>query len=116
MTNPISVLLIIGSAVVGPIDGKIEWFPPETAGVTTICVVPDHAGKLPKGGIPCVARRETLPQLCERAMRETGLGEGRILIGQERRVTQQTARYDSHTTIDQFAFVRCIPTPEGYRK
>lgn len=61
MTSPLAVLLIIGSAVVGPIEAQPKF--------SDVCV-----GVQSNGGThgSCLATLESLPELCERAMREVG--------------------------------------------
>ena len=97
MTNPIAVLLIIGSAVVGPIE----------ASSVKECPGPWRTNSMGQQFKNCAAvelitiPRETLPELCERAMREIGSlplndGTGRRAIGPD--------------------LVRCLPVPEGYKR
>lgn len=109
MTNPLSVLLIIGSAVVGPIESRVERAycakrPIEAPGYAC----GEWWGDLSYQILDYT--EETLAQLCERAMREAGATMG--------------AHYSVGFMPDQSqngldgrdSRVRCIPTPSGYRK
>lgn len=126
MTNPISVLLIIGAAVVGPIEQQPLRYPQDA--IFSDCYVreyekpgahksigthnPAYAAMIAK----CKAEAypegepargwETLPQLCERAMREIGVKHP--LIG-DLSTGGFIGRAGGET-------VRCIPTPAGYRR
>lgn len=107
MTSPLSVLLIIGAAVVGPVHGQL------VVGDRAQC----HAcWDNQKGAAGCetecaVFRDETLPELCERAMREVG-AERKPLVNPEWTYPRETV---AMWRIDGLP-VRCIPTPQGYRR
>ena len=122
MTNPISVLLIIGAAVVGPIDGKPAQYGPGDPRCKDVMREPT---KYPAGAhVACaggftakvVKEAETLPQLCERAMWEIGAIPvmGATCHGECGDRLFSTVLYWSLDTGE--TSVRCIPTPTGYRK
>lgn len=100
MTNPISVLLIIGAAVVGPIEA--QWDIPKNAAPN--CVGSEAWKDKEPGRFVICGGLETIPQLCERAMRE---------IGAELFRGTPAAALEQHLA---GMSVRCIPTPQGYRK
>ena len=99
MSDPISVLLIIGAATIGPIEAQPR--------VST-------------------ERYETIPELCERAMKEIGIvqfyaGSGQFSSGPW--TYPDGSQFSSGEPVtrlgDRFIsghVVSCIPTPSGYRK
>ena len=91
MSDPISVLLIIGAATIGPIEAQPR--------VST-------------------ERYETLPELCERALKQTSSQVvGAWQIAPPEYLQYADKIYPPGTWwLDQKAPVRCIPTPSGYRK
>lgn len=115
MTSPLAVLLIIGSAVVGPIEAQPITDQVKMA-VYDACI--KRLG--PSGDVAENNRRsyrcsdeaekpvhyESLPELCERAMREAGGvpwpgdAEGKVYVLSGRQGT----------------LVRCIPVPTGYKR
>lgn len=109
MSDPISVLLVIGAAVVGPIEAQptcVRW---QTA---------------PHGGsgtfeAPCISTQglESLPQLCERLLAPFHI-EKRYIATYPDGVMQGSfvdgLKYDGSD--QHLTSVRCIPTPKGYRK
>ena len=127
MTDPISVLLIIGAAVVGPIEARQTGWVDNPNSHRSYC---DEWKTAPAGPLPHYGERgtkepfygayhrdcakvrgyESLPQLCERAMREVGAKTingnegwwGEILPVKVQEVTP--------------ASVRCIQVPRGYRR
>lgn len=123
MTDPVSVLLIIGAAVVGP----IQALPPrriETPGTYSYCVR-KHGGIKeidPQRHIDvCVPLPpepstgwETFAEVCERAMREIGAKEGAT--------DNIWAKDDELTWLPNGKWyvgnqpVLCIPAPTGLRK
>ena len=113
MTDTISVLLIIGAAVVGPIEaqpGRVYMEVPNSA---------DHHRCYPGNddercklsvlqGQPIQHEPdETVAQLCERAMREIGAIKGPHQSG----MSVSQGPY-----VANGLHVSCIPTPTGYRK
>ena len=96
MTNPISVLLLIGSAVVGPIEAQLNPLHPEiTCTLTNPMKCSDPIS-------------ESLPELCERAMREVG-------------AEHVPERHDKYVAIIEHwalgqELVRCIRVPTGYKR
>lgn len=137
MANSIAVLLIIGSAAVGPIEAQttgrdiyVGGAPPDVVARRPndyklgrpACL---HAGesigtgKFDEG--PC--HPESLPELCERAMREIGIDtkmqSGFVSYGWR----EQNGKFlyafgawsPSKSSGDDWP-VRCIPVPEGYRR
>ena len=104
MTDPISVLLIIGAAVVGPSDAKVlnDRVPPGQH----LCIdQTNNPGLTVLPSVTCLpAVYESLLQLCERAMREIGAFP-----------TDPRHPYDfSLLNGGMISPVRCIPTPSGY--
>lgn len=147
MTSPLSVLLIVGGAAIGPIDAQptVDVFHlPGGYSLSGLNMRAMNGGRLFEKTFPqeyvarvenCKARTdkdtfqcmalvddgadgiplETLPQLCERAMREIGAFQGsqRKYQGSAWRVIEGwflpgVANFEVE--------VRCIPTPTGYRK
>ena len=129
MTSPISVLLIIGAAVVGPVEGQVV-FEPGAEQAQQACYN-DYTSKTPIAEIQglgpnqrlvsswrdaCPASKfprapESLSQLCARAMRE--IGAARLVIEGDDKgwwLSPGPGEYGSSES------VRCIPTPAGYRK
>lgn len=126
MTDTLSVLLIVGAAVLGPIEAQptVDVFKlPGGYRATGIegtsrgrhyeaRVSNCKATNPDKNTAQCMSfvdagrdgiLMETLPQLCERAMREIGainFFKGRWWV----------------TTPGESVEVRCVPTPAGYRK
>lgn len=112
--NTLTVLLIIGSAVVGPIEAQ---------------PVPDRGCVGKAGPGACLTARESLPELCERAMRETlGVkqfikpGEGYAEMGSDNTVrrmgflgpNEHGGYYPPDNKVADL--VRCIPVPAGYKR
>ncbi len=112
MTSPLSVLLIIGAAVVGPIEAQPK--PDAYQNYVVGCAMRNTEFKQ---AVPCAevamayAERESLPELCERAMREVG-AERKPLVNPEWTYPRETV---AMWRIDGLP-VRCIPTPQGYRR
>lgn len=106
MTGPLSVLLIIGAATIGPIEAqRVEQLQgPTTCSYTAagnyLCITPGP-----------IITYETLPQLCERAMREIGAEKQTYKAGRD-----QEELHVVENWWRGFDIVRCIPTPTGYRK
>lgn len=97
MTDTLSVLLLIGSAVTGPVEAQLLAGPD---------LPPIRCTPTANGTPNCTGPRESLDQLCERAMREIGaINNGRWYMPPQTRDEQLAP-----------LFVRCIPTPKGYRK
>lgn len=90
----LSVLLIVGSAVVGPIEAQ----------PTGRCVA--------NAEYPLLSRceRETLPELCERAMRE--VGNTMPLIGYVNGHSETRGYFGAVGKESAL----CLPTPKGYRR
>lgn len=89
MSDSISVILLIGAAVVGPIEAQMTQ----------------------TSYFPMRFQQETFSQLCERAMREIGAidwADGAKIL--PRRPTV------SGTSLEGSPEVFCIPTPKGYAK
>lgn len=123
MANSIAVLLIIGSAVIGPIEGKqigTTFYKDPHAAELLGCALP---GKSIDDLVPGECHRESLPELCERAMREIGIDtkmqSGFVSYGWR----EQNGKFlyafgawsPSKSSGDDWP-VRCIPVPEGYRR
>ena len=111
MTDPISVLLIIGAAVIGPIEAQP---------VNQPCGGHYLLPGAPPNPPPC--QRETLPELCARAKREIGL----VYNGPETSFAVGTVNYIGWWIRNPPQFLGpeipvgkspaiCIPTPSGYR-
>ena len=108
MSDLVSVLLIIGAAVVGPIDGSArpDGMPPPgyvSCGLSVNCLPAKEA--------------ETIERLCERAMKEIGVGD---FNGSR---TGGWFGKDGWRPSNDVAglrwpepHVRCVPTPAGYRR
>ena len=94
MTSPISVLLIIGAAVVGPVESQKS-----------------DPRVLNCGTVVSSCQYESLSQLCERAMRE--IGAVRLVIEGDDKGWWLSPRPGEYGASES---VRCIPTPTGYRK
>ena len=108
MTSPISVLLIIGAAVVGPVEAQPR---PATNDEVARCLTWLPFREQGAEAVPACravvewSARESLSQLCERAMRGVGVTQ---LIG-----PVGEGGFIGHVAGET---VRCIPTPAGYRK
>jgi hypothetical protein len=126
MSGPISVLLIIGAAVVGPVEAQDTTITnPMPPGMFAPACGEDGTYILPGGlrGARChVPVYETLDQLCTRAMREIGAtrqysimapGKPGEMLRSDGPMAYAAANLDSK---DDSIPVRCIPTPTGYRK
>jgi len=98
----LAVLLIVGAAVIGPIDAQIHDDPTDKF---TVC--PYERGRTEVRrcrSIPGIA--ETVAELCARAMKEIGAEYNNAL-----------GWFLSPETTSVVATpVRCIPVPEGYRR
>ena len=115
MTDPISVLLIVGAAVIGPVEARNN-------GLTDECM---SMKERPPSITQCL-RYETLPELCERAMKEIGIVQFYAGSGQfssQPWIYPDGSRFSSGAPVtrlgDRFISghaVSCIPTPSGYRK
>lgn len=137
--NSLAVLLIIGSAVVGPIEAQPTVDVKRLPGGYSLSGLDDPRteigrAKYPPGYIErvenckavkgwntfqCMARvnnneddipTETLPQLCERAMREIGATPNNV-YGTFGGYFSLRAGYDW-----QNPPIRCIPAPTGFKK
>lgn len=119
MTNPIAVLLIIGSAVVGPIEAQRVDRQDVDRTVARDQCYKTHGGSpavfAPDGQRYDVAtycdtiagtRLESLAELCERAMREIG---GVEWPGDASGNVYVLAR-------SQGTLIHCIPVPAGYKR
>lgn len=163
MTSPLSVLLIIGAAVVGPIEAQPK--PDAYQNYVVGCAMRNTEFKQ---AVPCAevamayAERESLPELCERAMREVGASKwyryeksaknpSGLITAQLRdedrapgdpppevnwtlpQTAYEKLMHEDHAQhyrgrpgfSPEFSFwstywggpvVRCIPTPQGYRR
>lgn len=89
-----AVLLIVGAAVIGPIEGR-----------SCQSLMEFGAEQFTR---PCPP--ETMPELCARAMKEIGVPE--IAFYPDGR----TGGVLPGATYEQDTVVRCIPAPEGYRR
>ena len=100
MSEPISVLLIVGAAVIGPIDARYDF---------SKCV--------PLSGIyreSIGVCRESYAKTCERALKQIGAWQ---IAPSEYLQWDADKNYPPGTWwLDQKAPVRCIPTPAGYRR
>ena len=112
MSDPISVLLIIGAAVVGPIDGYSRGR--QLMREPDQCLAEErakHPGPPDLSFLACSDPRpaETIAPLCERVMREVGAAyqlpgaATGYMVGTD-------GRYASGVE------VRCVPVPAGYRR
>ena len=80
MTDPVSILLIIGAAVIGPIEARQVWTHGQVAESARLFneYIMKNPGPHSDGGdvfrrnfdAQVGIRRETLPELCERAMKD----------------------------------------------
>ncbi len=120
MTNPLSVLLIIGSAVVGPIEaqpfdtrpGYLDCTKSESAKFGGYVTEQINTGC--RNLAEARAHTESLPELCERAMKEAGARRYR-LIGQTPGANFPADDWVMNPGPDEVK-VRCIPTPTGYKR
>ena len=126
MSDPISVLLIIGAAVIGPIDARL--LAPKTD-LRAECfsihgrsadgrVHSSNSEKSWSVSDYCYNiygyKAETLPELCERALKQIGAWQ---IPPSEYPRWDADKNYPPGTWwLDQKAQVRCIPTPSGHRK
>ncbi len=101
----LDVLLIIGSAVVGPIEAQLKGYPDQVCADPWVMSTPEP---MPR------CKYESLPELCARAMRE---------IGAERDVRGHWWLFRTVGTADpqpndynKPMEVRCIPVPTGFKK
>lgn len=116
----LAVLLIIGSATIGPIEAEFH----DTLKPGESCVQGP-------GVNTCPGRYESLPELCERAMREAGLrlatsgmkpdgsSYGPMQWTTQRGLKTMTgAQYWKGSDGSEYYLndVRCIPVPTGYRR
>lgn len=107
--NTLAVLLIVGSAVVGPIENHVT---------RSYCAAVGYCSNDPlQTYIINDYSEETLPQLCERAMREVGARDGEMWVSKHRpivigRTTNGTIEYDPQERVT----VRCVPVPQGYKR
>lgn len=130
----LSVLLIIGAAVVGPIEAQpvrgvdhpayracLDAHPflgplfaeqERTRGMSYYG--PTEVAQY--GAFPCGNVRESLLELCERAMREIGAQVRMHGIAVQGPNGELLTSAPSPVWRLGVAEVRCIPTPEGYRK
>lgn len=114
MSNSIAVLLIIGSAVVGPIEAQQVQDP-----TAPYVMRQDFStGKTESGNL----RLESLPELCERAMREIGIDttnkSGFMSYGYKTdgaKFVYAFGAWSPMKTAQDDWQVRCIPVPTGYR-
>ena len=103
MTDPISVLLIVGAAVIGPIEAR-------TTGLTNECAgLKDR----PPSIVACL-KYETLPELCARAMKE--IGAIALTFPHEKGTRTEWLLFDVNAIPPDSFRVYCIPAPSGYRK
>jgi hypothetical protein len=98
VTDPIAVLLIIGSAVVGPIQGQDCWTAPGYQS--------DERGRLHQGVRVCEGPMLTLAEVCERAMKEIGAHEAFKAL---------PSRMENWA-LDDGQRVTCIPAPSGLKR
>lgn len=130
----LAVLLIIGSAVVGPIEAQPK--PPEgvyaeprspTGWSKTVTLSKTQLGTHVGSYAADVPPSESLPELCERAMREIGIdtkntsgflsyGEARWSADGETHFRYAFGAFAPMKTDKDGWSVRCIPVPTGYRK
>ena len=111
-----AVLLIIGAAVVGPIEAQPNGYDPLTEGRAAYCKErywDKKALVFPSVDGDCLSRRskmpnyETLPELCARAMREIGAG------------TDNGMNWFLHGVRDESKNLKqilCIPAPTGLKR
>lgn len=136
----LAVLLIIGSAVVGPIEAQELDYKAYLASINA-CAKPIYADLLTEwnrshkspiyssGGhwIEAQAfcfdritrpdtRYETLPQLCERAMQEIGAGPNENTAAVEPYKSMWYLLRVTSGVASKGFDVLCIPVPQGYRK
>ena len=146
MTDPISVLLIIGAAVVGPIEARMTdevtayvYQIPHVHSCGANCTalysdvyVPTMAECLERHRsdvrvqpdmksddlcFPVKNRGETLDQLCERAMREVGVVDFNGSLNAGWLGTDGWRPVLGRRGLEwPTPHVRCIPTPAGYRR
>ena len=130
MSDPISVLLIIGAAVVGPIDGYSRGR--QLMREPDQCLAEErakHPGPPDLSFLACSDPRpaETIDQLCERAMREVGIDTanrvfmsygtvGEKMLDGSIRFVQAVGAWEPVRTAQDGWQVRCVPTPGGYRR
>ena len=115
MGGSISVLLLVGSAVVGPIDGYGPW-----RQVDETCVQKDITAGKPDNSFTRLAcsnpmPAETIAQLCEWAMREIGAHkvlDGYTMSGPNGEMFTAPAPLWRVGNLD----VHCIQVPAGYRR
>ena len=131
MSNSLSILLIVGSAVIGPIEAT------HISNIDTAhaCVIAH--GLTP--GTPMVAapkecpklqsRFETFPELCKRVMQEIGIeqlyagvtADGKFYVGPW--TFPDGSKFATGERVTKFGdkyiaghVAQCIPTPRGYKK
>lgn len=143
MSNTIAVLLIIGSAVIGPLEAQYHELPPDKAPAFNECMNnqprssygpyrsndPREAEKAEKSmaaqmdakGNRCMRAvglepMESLPELCDRAMREAG-GETWLAYRTRLNIADKTndPRKDTRWTLNG-QWLECIPVPTGYKR
>lgn len=130
MTDIPSVLLIVGTVVVGPIEAQDRTYDGYLFEYDKVVAACAHGGQNPIDKcrselVPFIAvikrlQKEDIDQLCERAMKE--IGAVKLKLWQTRGALTEaymgwalTAAEDT-TVIHRSMEVRCIPTPTGYRK
>ncbi len=122
MTDTLSVLLIIGSAVLGPVEA--QHVPPD--GVTresrsptgwsrTVTHSQSALGSHVGSYTAEEPRRETLPELCERAMREVGATAPPMGTAWRNDENGHPKLISAWAHLGETE-VRCIPTPRGYKR
>lgn len=120
MTSPLSVLLIIGSAVLGPIEAQTvtDWDSPimserNQTDLDAACVRMNQdtqAAEACKKMV--VVRTESISELCDRAMRE--IGANLFIQGLPDDAT--APRWYAMGRQSNGERVRCIPVPTGYKR
>lgn len=126
MTDPISVLLIIGAAVIGPIEAKFLPVPANNelskcmklAGKSDTTDAPrmksEWEARLRYCRIEVGEKSESLSELCARAMRE--IGAVAVTFPHEKGKRTEWILFDANAIPPDRLRVHCIPTPSGYRK
>lgn len=118
--NTLAILLIIGSAVVGPIEAQrvTDWdsLIMSSHNQSDLDASCERMNSDRQAANACkkmvVMRLETLPELCERAMREIGgVSDTRNAVPNTALLYTPNGPHQMTTEV-----VRCIPVPTGYRK